>query len=203
MPHARPLPKFLIFVSQAVFREWLVKNHAKAQELWVGYYKKSSGKKSMSYKEAVDEALCFGWIDGVSKSFSDEVYGNRFTPRRKTSIWSAVNLRRFDELVKAGRVHLSGLRAFEARDPRRAGLYPNENPLKRLDPEMERRFRANEKAWAFFETQPPGYKKTALFLVMSAKKPETRERRFNILLKDSARGLRLAQLSPNRKRSKA
>jgi uncharacterized protein YdeI (YjbR/CyaY-like superfamily) len=183
------------FVSAAKFRQWLEKNHDKKAELLVGFYKKDSGKKSISYPEAVDEALCFGWIDGVRRRVDDESYCNRFSPRRPNSIWSVVNTKRMKELIDAGRVAEPGLAAFSNRDPKRTQLYSFENRPKSLEPSLEKRFRANKKAWQFFEQQPPGYKKIAIFFVMSAKQDETRVRRLDQLISISSRNERLGLIS--------
>jgi uncharacterized protein YdeI (YjbR/CyaY-like superfamily) len=183
------------FVSAAKFRQWLEKNHDKKAELLVGFYKKDLGKKSISYPEAVDEALCFGWIDGVRRRVDDESYCNRFSPRRPNSIWSVVNTKRMKELIDAGRVAEPGLAAFSNRDPKRTQLYSFENRPKSLEPSLEKRFRANKKAWQFFEQQPPGYKKIAIFFVMSAKQDETRVRRLDQLISISSRNERLGLIS--------
>ena len=179
------------FESQKAFRRWLEKNHGKATELWVGFYKKASGRGGLQYKEAVDESLCFGWIDGVRKSIDDVSYVQRFSPRKKSSIWSAINIKRVAELKKLGLMHASGLKAFEERDPKKAGLYSFENRPQELSPELERTFRANKKAWAYWETCPPGYKRTITFWVMSAKQEATREKRLARLIEESQNGKRV------------
>jgi uncharacterized protein YdeI (YjbR/CyaY-like superfamily) len=185
-------PKF--FDSGIHFRRWLASNHASATELWVGFWKVKSGKKSLTYEEAVEEALCFGWIDGLVKGYDEQSYMQRFTPRRATSIWSAVNIAKVEKLTKQGRMAPPGIAAFEARDPARAGLYSFENRHVTLDAAFETRFRAKAKAWKFFDAQPPGYKRLAAFWVMSAKREETRERRFTTLVDDSGKGARVASL---------
>lgn len=186
--------KVQIFNSAAKFRDWLVKNHARESELWVGMYNQRSEKTSITYKEAVDEALCFGWIDGVRKSVDDVTYTVRFTPRKVKSYWSRVNLKRMDELIKLGRVAPAGLDAHKRRD-RKSGKYSFENEERKLDAESERQFKANPKAWEFFKAQVPWYKRTASFWVISAKKPETRLRRLETLIGDSEHGRRLGILS--------
>jgi uncharacterized protein YdeI (YjbR/CyaY-like superfamily) len=191
-------PRF--FRSSNEFRKWLETNHDKASEVFVGMYKKASGKKGITYKEAVDQALCFGWIDTTSKGIDDERYMQRFTPRRKGSIWSAVNIKRVGELTEQGLMHPAGLKTFETRDPTKQGLYSFENPLQKLPPAQEKRFKANKQAWRFFNDQPPGYRKTALWWVVSAKRDETKERRLQTLIEDSAAGRRLKHLvSPSKK----
>ena len=186
-----PTPRF--FRTAAEFRRWLEKNHARAGEVWVGFWKKDSGKGGMVYPQALEEALCFGWIDGLVRGRDADCYMQRFTPRRPRSIWSAVNLRKVEALKAAGRMAPSGLEALEKRDPKRAGLYSNENRHVILSAAYQKRFKANRPAWKFFEAQPPGYRRLAAFWVMSAKKEETRERRFNQLVAGSQRGERVGQ----------
>lgn len=186
-------PKF--FRNAQEFRAWLEKHHASAEELWVGFYKKGASRSGISYPQAVDESLCFGWIDGIRKSIDEERYMNRFTPRRRGSNWSDVNVKRIAALTAEGRMHPSGLAAFEARDAARSGVYSFENrDAATLDPAQEKRFRRNARAWSFFEAQPPGYRKTAIWWVISAKREETREKRLTTLIEDSANGLRIAML---------
>ena len=181
--------------SAADFRAWLAENHATATELWVGFYNKASGEPSITYQEAVDEALCFGWIDGLRKNVDETSYKIRFTPRKRTSIWSAVNLKKYEALVASGRMAEPGRAMFESRDPKRAGLYSTENRHVQLDPAFVKRFQAKRKAWAFFEAQPPGYRRLAGFWVMNAKREETRERRFATLVADSAAHRRVAAIA--------
>jgi uncharacterized protein YdeI (YjbR/CyaY-like superfamily) len=188
------------FRSAGEFRKWLERNHDKVDELWVGLYKKASGKKGITYKEAVDEALCFGWIDGLVKGVDEDSYMQRFTPRRPRSIWSAVNIKRIQELMEERRLHPAGKKAFLERDPSRAGLYSFENQPQSLPKDQEKRFRADRQAWAFFEAQPPGYRRTAIWWVVSAKRDETKERRLLQLIEDSAAGRRLKHLAPTPKK---
>ncbi|HEX6580078.1 MAG TPA: YdeI/OmpD-associated family protein [Actinomycetota bacterium] len=177
------------------FRRWLERHHSSERELWVGYYKKSSGRASMTWPESVDEALCFGWIDGVRKRIDDERYAIRFTPRRAKSIWSAVNVGRVAVLAAEGRMRPAGRKAFEARREDRSGIYSHERRDEAvLSPPFERRFRATKRAWAWFEAQPKGYRQNTIRWVMSAKRQATRERRFATLMEDSAAGRRIAQL---------
>lgn len=175
-------PRF--FKTGLALRKWLAQNHEKADELWIGFYKKSSGKGGLTYREALDQALAFGWIDGVRKTFDETNYMIRFTPRRPKSIWSTVNVKRVGELTKLGLMEPAGLRAFEARDVTRQG-YSYEQHSAALDPGHEKKFRRNKKAWKFFEDQPPYYRKTMTFWVMSAKREETRLKRLERLIQES------------------
>jgi uncharacterized protein YdeI (YjbR/CyaY-like superfamily) len=185
------------FPTPADFRRWLEKNHDKVSELLVGFYKKGSGKPSITWPESVDEALCFGWIDGIRRTIDDESYSIRFTPRRARSIWSAVNVKRVAELTKLGRMHPSGVRAFEGRDPKRSSLYSFEQRKEgqKLASEYQAKLEANNRAWAFFQAQAPYYQRTASWWVMSAKKEETRLKRLAMLIEDSARGRRIGLMA--------
>jgi uncharacterized protein YdeI (YjbR/CyaY-like superfamily) len=182
------------FATPDDFRRWLRKNHRTAQELWVGFYKKASGLPSITWSEAVDEALCFGWIDGVRKSVDGSSYMNRFTPRRKGSIWSEVNTRRVEVLIRQRRMRAAGLEAFAARDPARTSRYSVDRERAALDASLAARLRANDAAWRFFQAQPPGYRRTAIWFVMSARQEATRARRLEQLIADSAAGLRIGLL---------
>ncbi len=184
--------KITHFKSAAEFRGWLEANHDRVTELWIGFYKKNSGRRSISYAEAVDEAVCFGWIDGLKKRVDDLSYTQRFSPRKPRSIWSLINMRRAEELKKVGRMAPAGLRAFERRDPKRSGMYSFENRPRKLESALETKFRANKRAWEFFQGQPPGYRRMACWFVMSAKQEETRQRRLARLMRISAKGVRLA-----------
>jgi uncharacterized protein YdeI (YjbR/CyaY-like superfamily) len=181
-------PRF--FRTAADFRTWLEKNHARVDELTLGFYNQKSARKGISYKEAVDEALCFGWIDGVRRSLDEERYTGRFTPRRPRSIWSRVNIKRVAELEAAGRMAAPGREAFARLDPRRTGVYSFEAQRERaqLGPDLEARFRANARAWAFFQSRPPWYQRTSIWWIASAKKEETRLRRLAVLIECSAKG---------------
>ena len=182
-------PKF--FSSPVQFRQWLERNHDRTTELLVGFHKKSAGKKSITYAEALDEALCFGWIDGVRKSFNETSYTIRFTPRKPRSIWSNVNVKHVERLKKEGRMQPPGLAAYAQRDPERTGIYSFENRPRELSPEYEKIFRQNKAAWKFFQEQPPGYKRLLIFRTMSAKKEETRLRRLQQLIESSEKGKRM------------
>jgi uncharacterized protein YdeI (YjbR/CyaY-like superfamily) len=179
----------VFFETPADLRAWLEEHHDSEKELWVGLYKKSAGRKSVTWPEVVDEALCFGWIDGVRKGIDDVSYANRLTPRSPRSNWSAVNIARVKELTAQGRMHPAGLQAFEARADERSAIYAYEQRRSpELDDEQERRFRANAKAWDWFRSQPASYRKAAVWWVISAKREETRERRLATLIDDSEHG---------------
>jgi uncharacterized protein YdeI (YjbR/CyaY-like superfamily) len=186
-------PRF--FATPAELRAWLVAHHESASELLVGFYKRGSRKPSITWPESVDEALCFGWIDGVRESLGAEAYTIRFTPRRPTSIWSAINVARVQALEKAGRLTAAGRSAFAARSEARTGVYSFERQTAAvLSPEQEKELRANAAASRFFDAQPPWYRRTATHWVISAKREETRERRLAQLIADSAHGLSIAPL---------
>jgi len=187
--------KMQFFRAPADFRKWLDKHHTTAQELWVGYYKVSSGKPSLTQPESVDEALCFGWIDGIRKSVDDLRYTIRFTPRRPGSIWSAVNIRRAQALVQQGRMQPAGLKAFQARNENRSGIYSYEQRRDELAEPYEKKLRRNKAAWEFFQTQPPWYRKAAGWWVVSAKQEETRLKRLQQLIEDSAQGRTIPPLT--------
>src|SRR5438552_396885 len=164
--------KIKFFKSPGDFRKWLEKHHASTQELLVGYYKKSSGRSSMTWPESVDEALCFGWIDGIRRSVDDISYTIRFTPRRRGSIWSAVNMKRVEELSKKGRMQPAGLKAYQARKEYKSGIYSYEQRSAELPAPYDEKLRKNKAAWDFFYAQPAGYRKIAFWWVVSAKKEE-------------------------------
>ena len=185
-------PEF--FPSPAAFRRWLHANHASETELWVGYHKVATGKPSMTWSDSVDEALCYGWIDGLRKSIDSDAYKIRFTPRKATSIWSDVNTKKVAVLIASGRMRPAGLRAFEERKTDRAGVYAFESKAQELTGAELAAFRKRARAWKFWEAQPLGYRRTAAHWVASAKRPETRSRRFTTLVADSAAGLRIASL---------
>jgi uncharacterized protein YdeI (YjbR/CyaY-like superfamily) len=183
------------FATPDKWRRWLEKNHARATEVWVGFHRKGSGTASITWPEAVDEALCFGWIDGLRKSIDETRYTNRFTPRKKGSNWSHVNIARVAALTKEGRMQPPGIAAFEARVAGKSDVYSFEQrQTATLGDDFERQFRANAKAWAFFESQAPSYRRTATFWVMSAKQEATRERRLASLIADSTAGRRVGPL---------
>lgn len=188
-------PRF--FATSAEFRKWLKANHAKADELLVGFYKKSTGKPSLTWEESVDEALCFGWIDSVRRSIDAESYTNRFTPRRPGSFWSNKNIANVQRLIKEGRMQPPGLKAYEARTAVRSGAYAFEqSQIAALSPALLKRFKANKSAWSFFNAQPPGYRKTIQHWIVSAKRDETQLKRLDRLIELSANEQRVDLLSP-------
>jgi uncharacterized protein YdeI (YjbR/CyaY-like superfamily) len=184
----------VFFAAQAELRAWFDEHHESVKELWVGFYKKGSGKPSITWPESVDEALCAGWIDGVRKSIDETSYKIRFTPRKPSSIWSAVNVARMEELLRLGLVRPLGLQAYEKRSEKKTAIYSYEQKdAAELDEAAEREFRSNAKAWGFFESQAASYRKSAIYWVVSAKKEETRQKRLAELISDSEQGRKLKQ----------
>jgi len=177
----------IFFPSASGFRKWLEKHHATDRELLVAFHKVGTGKPSITYPQALDAALCFGWIDGMRKSLDATSYTIRFTPRKRDSIWSAVNVRHVARLKAAGLMQPAGLKVFQERDRKKAKLYSVENRPRRLDAAYSKTFRANGPAWAWFETQAPWYQRSAAWWVMSAKREETRARRLATLIASSAK----------------
>lgn len=196
-----PAPRF--FRDGAAFRIWLAANHESASEVVVGYYKVSTGKPSMTWSESVDEALCYGWIDGVRHSLDDARYTIRFTPRKARSVWSKVNVAKVEALIRDGRMTPAGLAAYALRDPARTAIYSFERETAELDAAMLRRFQRNKRAWAYFQAQPPGYRKIVTHYVISAKKPETRAKRLETVIAYSSRGERLPMLTSPRNAPKS
>ncbi|HVM23050.1 MAG TPA: YdeI/OmpD-associated family protein [Sphingomicrobium sp.] len=192
------MAKPVFFATEADFRRWLEANHETATELLVGFWKKGSGKPSIDWPQARDQALCFGWIDGVRRSLGDESYTIRFTPRRKGSIWSKVNVERFNALKASGLMTPAGQRAYEE-NKHNSGLYSYENEQKDLTAAEEKLFRENKAAWADWERRPPGYRRTVLHWVTSAKRPETRARRLAALIEDSAAGRKVGVMEVGKK----
>jgi uncharacterized protein YdeI (YjbR/CyaY-like superfamily) len=182
----------IVFATPAAFRNWLKKNHASCREQWVGFYRKASGRPSITWPESVDEALCVGWIDGLRKTIDAESYKIRFTPRKKESNWSAVNIARVKELTRQGRMQRAGLEAFARRKEEKSGIYAYENRksavLAKAD---EKRFRANKKAWEFFQRQAPSYRQNVIWALATAKREETRQRKLEKLIAESEAGRRL------------
>ena len=185
------------FATRRELRAWLDEHHDTDTELWVGLHKKGSGRPSITWSEVVDEALCFGWIDGIRRGIDDQSYMNRLTPRKPDSNWSEVNIRRVQELTRQRRMRAAGLKAFRERREDKTATYSYEQRHQaKLDPAQERRFRSKKRAWEWFQTQPKGYRTNAVYWVMSAKRPETRERRLDTLIEDSAKGRRIPPLRP-------
>ena len=180
------------FKSSSEFRKWLEKNHAEAPELWIGFYKIDSKIKSITFPEAVDQALCFGWIDGIKKKVDQISYTHRFTPRKSNSNWSSTNIKRIGELSRLGLMHPSGIKVFNRRDKKKIKQYSYERKTLTLDKSFIQMFKTHVNAWNFFTSQAPSYQKIATFWVMSAKKEETRLRRLTILIEDSENNRKLA-----------
>jgi len=196
-PNKQSEPRF--FTKLADWRAWLEKNHADFEELWVGFYKRDSGRSSITWPESVDGALCFGWIDGVRKSIDAHSYKIRFTPRRQRSIWSAINIKRTKELSRLGQMHAAGLAAFEKRNGGRSAIYAYEQrKTAKLPADFAKQFRAKADAWSFFQSQPPWYQRTSTYWVISAKKEETRVKRLSILIDCSARKQNIPSLNRER-----
>jgi uncharacterized protein YdeI (YjbR/CyaY-like superfamily) len=191
----------IYFESPAAFRAWLEQHHETATEVWVGYWKKATGKQGMSWAQAVEEALCFGWIDGIAKRVDDERHRQRFTPRKPTSNWSAINVANVERLRAEGRMRPAGEAAYARRRDDKTAIYSHEqrkNP--QLEPEEQAQLEANAEAWAYWQAKPPSYRRPATWWVISAKKPETRARRLATLIADSAAGRTIKPLTPQRKR---
>jgi uncharacterized protein YdeI (YjbR/CyaY-like superfamily) len=187
------------FATPDDFRQWLEKNHNKITEQWVGFYKVKSGIPSMTWSQSVDEALCFGWIDGIRKSIDEKSYKIRFTPRRPKSIWSAVNVRKIAELTKLGKMRPAGIEAFKKLNEKKAKVYSFEQKHITLDKTFEQKIKANKKAWDFFISLPPSARKPSIHWVMSAKRKDTRLRRLDTLIQSSEEGLRVPPLRRNKK----
>src|SRR5258707_13858074 len=185
--------KIKYFKSTQDFRRWLEKHHAITQELWVGYYKKSSQQPSITWPESVDQALCFGWIDGIRKGVDEISYQIRFTPRRRGSIWSAINIKRAKELVRQKQMRPTGLKAFAARIENKSGIYSYEQRSAELKQPYAKLLKKNKAAWNFFENQSPSYRKMIGWWIISAKREETRMARLAKLISETAKGKRLLQ----------
>ncbi len=176
------------FKKSSEFRKWLEKNHDKKTELLVGFYKVCSGKPGISWGESVDEALCFGWIDGVRTSIDKESYQIRFTPRKTGSIWSAINIKKINELTKKGLMHKAGLEIYKKRKENRSRIYSHEKAAQKFSPTFEKHFKANKKAWDYFQSLAPSYRKVSVHWVMGAKQEVTQLKRLKIIIADSAVG---------------
>ena len=177
--------ELIFFAKQKDFRKWLEKNHKKETELLVGFYKVDSRKPSMTWSQSVDEALCFGWIDSVRKSIDKDSYQIRFTQRKSTSIWSTVNIKKIEELTKQGLMKPAGFASFENRKENKSQIYSYENTDVTFSSEFERQFKANKKAWEYFQSLAPSYLKPSTSWVMSAKQDLTKLKRLNELIADS------------------
>lgn len=191
--------KLRFFKKPADFRKWLGAHHDSETELWVGFYKKDSGKASITWPQSVDEALCFGWIDGLRKNIDEISYKIRFTPRRPRSIWSSVNIKRATELGDQGLMQPPGTRAFAARQENRSGIYAYEQRSSELPDQYAKQLKQNVAAWKFYQAQPPGYRKLVNWWVLSAKREETRLKRLAKLIEDSKNERRLRQLTELKK----
>lgn len=193
-------PRF--FRSAREFGRWLAANHAEATEIWIGFYKKHARRPGMSYLEAVEEALCWGWIDTLVRSRDADSFQQRFTPRKSRSIWSLVNIARVERLTAAGRMRPPGLRAFEVRDAKRTGMYSFEQETVALVSSHRKRFQASPKAWAWFSAQGASYRRAAIHWINTAKQVPTRERRLAQLIADSGKGVKLRHLDWTAKRTR-
>jgi len=178
----------IFFEKQSDFRKWLQKNHKRETELLVGFYKVGSGKPSMTWPQSVDEALCFGWIDGVRKSIDQVSYQIRFTQRKPKSIWSAVNIKKIEELTKQGLMQSAGIASFEKRSEKSSRIYSYEKELAEFTPNFKKQFKANKKAWDYFQALAPSYRKVSTHWVMNAKQEATRLKRLNQLISESEAG---------------
>jgi uncharacterized protein YdeI (YjbR/CyaY-like superfamily) len=196
-----PTPKSIkYFRTPADLRSWFDKNHATKREQWIGYYKKDSGTPCITWPESVDQALCFGWIDGVRKSVDDKRYTIRFTPRRATSIWSAINIKRVKELTKLGLMKREGLKVFEQRDGKKSNRYSFEQRKNPVLPSLyEKQFKSHKNAWIFFSSQPPWFRRASVWWIISAKQEKTKMQRLERLIQDSEKGISIP--APRRKKT--
>ena len=188
------LIKPTFFKTPAAFRKWLERNHQTQDELWVGYYKTATGKSSVTWPESVNEALCFGWIDGMRKSIDETAYMIRFTPRRPNSIWSALNIKNFEALKKAGRIHPAGQAAYDAKKDKLTHRYSFEQGTLKFLPTYERKFKSNKTAWKYFQSLPVSVRKPSIWYVMSARREETQLRRLDKLIQCAEAGERIPEL---------
>jgi len=192
-------PKPLFFATPADWRRWLARHHKSERELWVGFHKRATGRPSITWPESVDEALCVGWIDGLRKSLDADTYMIRFTPRRSGSNWSLVNVNRVKALIQEGRMKRAGAKAFDARkDDKTVYRFEQQRNQARFSRAMVQQFKTDAAAWAFFQAQPPGYRRIAAFYVISAKQEPTRQRRLEILIAVSKKQQRIGLLSPSK-----
>jgi uncharacterized protein YdeI (YjbR/CyaY-like superfamily) len=187
--------KPIFFARQSDFRKWFEKNHLKEKELLVGFYKTGSGKPSITWPQSVDEALCFGWIDGIRRSIDEESYSIRFTPRKPKSIWSAVNIKKAEELISKGLMKPEGLAAFEKKEDHRSKIYSYEKSPSILPSDFEKKLKANKKAWKYFQSLAPSFQKLSIHWVMSAKQEKTKLARLERLIADSESGSKIKPLT--------
>ena len=193
MPTDSMQPTF--FSNSKDFRKWFEKNHEKSKELLVGFYKVTSGKKSITWPESVDEAICFGWIDGVRKSIDSESYCIRFTPRKPGSIWSAINIKKVEALTQKGLMYPTGIEAYSKRKEHKSKIYSYEKEPEILSNAFLKKFKANKKAWKYFQSMAPSYQRTAIHWVMTAKQEVTKMKRLKELINDSAMGRKIKSLN--------
>jgi len=193
------MPEPIFFTSPKEFRKWLEKNHTSEKEVFIGFYKRHTSKPSLTWPESVDQALCFGWIDGIRRSLGDASYMIRFTPRKPGSNWSAINIKKVEELTKLGLMKPAGLAAFAFREEKRSRIYSYEEKADALRPEFEKKLKANKKAWAFFQAQAPWYRKVASAWIMRAIREETKLKRLGDLITDSEAGRKVKPLSYQKK----
>ena len=191
------------FGTAGELRRWLEKNYSKSEELWIGFYKKDSGKGGITYAQALDEALCYGWIDGIRKKLDEDSFTTRFTPRKPKSIWSNVNIGHVARLTKEGRMQPPGIAAYEKKNDARSGIYAFEREIAELEPQMLKQFKRERVAWKYFDAQPPYYRRLASWWVISAKRDETRMKRLEQLIELSAREERLPQFIPAKRSTKS
>ena len=187
--------------NQKELRKWFEKNHDKEKEIWVGFYKKDSGKANYTWSQSVDQALCFGWIDGIRKSIDEDSYMIRFTPRNPKSNWSAINIKKIKELTKLGLMVPAGVEVFKKREAKRSEVYSFEQNKVELSKKYELKFKSNKKAWKFFQSLPPSTKKPSIWWVMSAKKEETQLRRLDVLIKSSEKEEKIPPLRLGKKKN--
>jgi uncharacterized protein YdeI (YjbR/CyaY-like superfamily) len=198
VPRVSKIVKTIFFRTPGAFRDWLKQHHGQADAQWVGYYRKSSGKRSITWPESVDEALCYGWIDGIRQSIDDLSYRIRFTPRKPGSIWSSVNIKRAQALIEQRRMQPAGLKAYEARKENKVGIYSYEQRSVNLEEPYNGLLKKNGAAWSFFQTQPASYRKAISWWVVSGKKEETRLKRVEKLIANSAQAQRLPEFTPRK-----
>lgn len=183
------------FPTQPAFRKWLEKNHDKEKEILVGFYKINTGKPSITWSQSVDEAICFGWIDGVRKSIDSESYCIRFTPRKAKSTWSAINIKKVEELTRQGLIHPAGLAAFSKREAHNSRIYSYEKEPSELTEDFLKKFKANKKAWKYFQSRPASYQRTSIHWIMDAKQESTKIKRLEELIKDSENETKIKRLN--------